>query len=483
MAWSRGPRQLFRRRTPEQRGRIEQIEALARANMLRRAAQPPGIRRSLRQALRLVVFLALLVAAGTALLMLPISGATRALAWNEALFTAVSALATTGLSIITPGQDLSMFGQIVLLLLMELGGLGFITGAVVLFRLLGHNLTLEERLSLRDSMGLIAARSVLQLARRVAVIALSIQAVGATVLWLLWLPLFGPLQAAYYAVFHAVSAFTNASFDLFSRSPDAPARFPDDAASLLVIATLIVCGSIGIPVLNDLLHWRNSRRLALHTRLTIVTVGALLLLGTIGVFLGESKPGVLFADLPWPRRLLLALFHSASSRTSGFVLSPLEAMDGSSVLLLTVLMFIGGSPASMGGGVTTSTLAVLVLAMWHYVRGQEQIVISGRRIAFRTVQKALTILVISLVFVMVVSWLLLLTQKTTLDAAVFETVSAFATCGFTLGLTTKLDLFGQILIAMTMFCGRLGVLTVVAVLAKRAESHPVFYPEEPILIG
>jgi trk system potassium uptake protein TrkH len=415
--------------------------------------------------------------------MLPASGASRPLRADEALFTAVSALSTTGLSVITPGRDLSTFGQALLLLLMQLGGVGFMVGAVVIFRLLGRRITLEERLTLRDSLGLISTASLLRLTRSVLLGVLIIELIGTLLLWVHWMPKYGAGRAAFYALFHTVSAFTNASFDLFSGTPDAPAAFPTDAFSLLTISTLVILGSIGIPVLADLVRWPWRRVLSLHTKLTLIAAGTLLTIGTLGLFIGESLPGALFYDLPWPRRLLLAYFHSATSRTSGFVLQPLDTMAAANVLLLTALMFIGGSPASMGGGITTSTLGVLVLAMWSYARGRNQVVIGRRMIPTETVLKAAAILTISMLGVGVVTWLLLLTQPATLSDALFEAVSAFATSGFTLGLTPRLDLFGRLLIALTMFWGRLGALTVVVVLAKRAATARVIYPEEQILIG
>jgi trk system potassium uptake protein TrkH len=437
----------------------------------------------LQRVLRLVGGLALLVALGTGLLMLPASGATRPLRADEALFTAVSALSTTGLSVITPGRDLSTIGQVVLMLLMQLGGVGFMASAVVIFRLIGRRITLEERLTLRDSLGLISTGSLLHLMWRVLLGVLIIESAGALLLWVHWIPIYGAGRAAFYALFHAVSAFTNASFDLFSGAPDAPAAFPTDAVTLLIISTLVIVGSIGIPVVADLVRWPRQRALSLHTKLTLIVAGSLLALGTLGLFIGESLPGVLFSDLPWPRRLLLAYFHSATSRTSGFVLQPLDTMAPASILLLTALMFVGGSPASMGGGITTSTLAVLVLAMWSYARGRDQVVVQRRLIPTETVLKATAILTVSLLGVGLVTWLLLLTQPATLSDALFEAVSAFATSGFTLGLTPRLDLFGRLLIALTMFWGRLGALAVVVVLAKRSTTPRVAYPEEQILIG
>lgn len=462
---------------------VKILQRSASAAIRRARTRRAQRRRPIHRAAQLVLGMAVLVLLGTLLLMLPWSGAQRPLSADEALFTAVSALATTGLSVITPGRDLSLFGQIVLLLLMQVGGVGFMVGAVVLFRLIGRRITLEERLTLRDSLGLVSLQSLLHLTRQVLLGVLLIEGAGALALCLLWWPQYGLGRAAYYGVFHAVSAFCNASFDLFSGAPDAPAGFPTDVATLLVISTLVILGSIGIPVLADVVRWPRRRAVSLHTRLTLITAGCLLLLGTLGLFLGESQPGVLFADLPWPRRLLLAYFHSATSRTSGFVLQPLDTMHPASTLLLTALMFIGGSPASMGGGVTTSTLAVLVLALYSYVRGRAEVVVARRTIPPETVVKAAALTTVALLLVGLTTWLLLMTHDTSFEVALFEVVSAFATCGFTLGLTPELSLFGRLLIALTMFWGRLGALTIVVALAQTSREQSVRYPEEQILIG
>lgn len=425
--------------------------------------------------------LAGLVALGTLLLWLPPCGQNRQLTLLEALFTAVSALATTGLTIITPGADLSVTGQCVLLVLMQAGGVGYMVLAVIVFSSLGRRVSLADRMILRDSLGLISAASVLRLARRVLLWVMLIELVGALLLTLLWYPRYGA-KAAYLAIFHSVSAFCNASFDLMSGTPTAPAAFPQDTGTLLVLSSLVILGSIGIPVLSDIWLWPRGLRPSLHTRLTLATAAILLGVGTLMLYLGFSNHEDLFSDLPWHRRLLLAWFHSATARTSGFVLQDLSTMDPSSVLVLSGLMFIGGSPASMGGGITTSTFAVLALALLAYVRGREDVTFSGRTLPRETIAKAASILVLAGMFVGLVAWLLMLTNRVTLSEGLFEAVSAFSTCGFTLGITTKLNLFGQLLLCFTMFCGRLGVLTVVVALANPSRSA-IAYPEEKVLIG
>jgi trk system potassium uptake protein TrkH len=429
--------------------------------------------------------LAALAILGTFLLWLPISGVERPLTLNEAFFTAVSAVATTGLNVITPGRDLSLFGQIVLLLLMQLGGIGFMVMAITVFRLVGKRVTFAERLSLRDSLGLLSAGQILSLTTRALLAVLAIEAVGAFVLWLNWMPRYGAGWGAYLAIFHSVSAFTNASFDLFAGSPTAAAGFPTDTLTLLTLAALIILGGIGIPVISDLLLYRQRRRFSLHTRLTLIVSGVLIVVGTILFFLAEVKFRGVFSDESVGRLLLLSFFHSVASRTSGFVVSArFSQLEPANGLLLIVLMFIGASPASMGGGITTSTFAVLVLAMWSFVRGYPNIRAGRRTIPFDLIYKAVAITTGAVMVIMVVTWLLLYTQENvTLAAALVEAVSAFSTSGYSLALTERLNLFGQLLIAGLMFFGRIGTLTIIVALARPSVPPAVNYPEERVLMG
>jgi len=438
-----------------------------------------------QRGLGLVGGLAALVVVGTGLLLLPVSGAGRTLTWNEALFTAVSAVATTGMTIITPGVDLSLFGQLVLLVLMQLGGVGFMVAAVAVFRLVGKRVTFAERLTLRDSLGLLSAGQILNLTSRVLLTVLLIEAAGAAVLWLAWWPQYGPAWAAYYAIFHSVSAFTNASFDLFAGTPTAPAGFPTGALTLLTLAALIFLGGIGIPVIADLLRYPRRRFVSLHTRITLVTAISLILVGTILFFMTESRGGSVFSDESTGRLWLLSFFHAVASRTSGFVVSAqFSQLDSANALLLTVLMFIGASPASMGGGITTSTFAVLVLAVWNFARGRSEIRAGRRTIPLLILFKAAAVTTTAAVVIGIVTWLLLYTQENvTLVLALVETVSAFSTSGFSLGLTARLNLFGQLLIAGLMFFGRVGSLTLIVALAQPSAAPAVTYPEEKILIG
>jgi trk system potassium uptake protein TrkH len=440
-------------------------------------------RRTIPVPLRLVAGLALLVALGTSALLIP-GVATRPLAVNEALFTATSALSVTGLSIIVPAVDLTLAGQIILLTLIQIGGVGFMVIAVIVFRVLGRSITLTDRLALTDSFGLLSPRAIVQLAQRVLVTVVLIELVGALLLWMIWLPRLGD-RALFYALFHAVSAFCNAGFDLFSGLPEYPTGIPNDEASLAVLGALIFLGGLGIPVLAELGNIRNQHHFSLHTRLTLIVVLALVGFGTLGIFLGERRAGSLLADEEIGRQLALALFQSISARTAGFAaIEQFDQLSPATQMIMCALMFIGCAPASMGGGITTGTFVVLMLALVSYARRLPTVHVGGRSIAVGTVRKAAAVLTTSLIAVVFATWLILMTHPTaTLDQALFEVISAFATCGLTLAFTSELNLFGQGVIIVMMFWGRLGALTLVAALARPTAAQRVSYPEEQVLIG
>jgi trk system potassium uptake protein TrkH len=438
----------------------------------------------LAPAFEIILGLLALVASGTALLALPWAGSAAALTLDQAAFTAVSALTTTGLSTIVPGRDLSTFGQIVLLLLMQLGGMGFMAFAVTIFRLLGRRVAFAERVALRDSLGLVDLNAIVRLTLRVLLGMLVIEAVGTLLLWLHWAEQFGTGRALYLALFHSVSAFCNASFDLFGGGGAALTNpFPADTYTLVVLALLIALGSFGIPVIADLVDWRTHPHFTLHTKLVISVWSVLTVIGTALLFLAESQGQHAFTEASPGRRLLLAFFHVVASRTSGFNVQPIDQLAPASIMTLLSLMFIGGASASTAGGITAGTFAVLVLAAGAYVRGTDTIRFGKRAISPGSVQKAVAILLVSVVVVGVGALLLMLTHPVPFDRALFEAVSAFATCGFSLGLTGQLNGFGRLIVALLMLWGRLGPLTIVLAAARSRRAAPLSYPEERVLVG
>jgi trk system potassium uptake protein len=435
--------------------------------------------------LRPILALAALVLTGTLLLMLPISGTTRALTWNEAMFTTVSALTVTGLSVIAPGRDLTLFGQAVLLVLIQLGGVGAMALAVVLLRVLGWTVGIDNRLALRDSLGLNSVRDVLGILRRAFVVIAGTELTGAVLLFAIWSP-GSPLpvwQTAWYALFHAVSAMCNAGFDLFGGMPQFPAGLPTGDATLLVLCTLIFIGGIGIPVMGDVLR---REKLRFHSKLALGTSVFLIIFGAAGMLLAESGArGVLVNEPDMLRRITLSLAQSVSARTAGFAFYPaFDQITEASRFMLMTLMFIGASPASMGGGIKTVTFAVLVIGLFSYLRQMPALVFGRRTIAPSALQKASAVLVAALFLVLTAIFLLtLLLPDAALDLIMFEVISAFATCGLSLNFTGQLSIPAQLIIMFVMFWGRLGALTIINAIAAPVKRAAVRFPEAELFVG
>ncbi|MCS7325550.1 MAG: potassium transporter TrkG [Anaerolineae bacterium] len=436
--------------------------------------------------LRLVIGLALLVLFGTLTLSLPFA-AQRPLSLEEAVFTAVSALTVTGLSIIAPGRDLTVFGQIVLAALIQIGGVGFMVLAVVILRLVGRQVMLDDRLALRDALGLLSAAEIVRLVRRALIAVAIMESCGALALWLHWrntLPL-SEERVVLYAFFHAISAFCNAGFDLFAGLPEFPTGVPNDGITLTILATLIVLGGLGIPVIGDLLTWRRTRRLSLHTRVTLLLSFVLSFGGGSLFFLAETLSLGAISHEPPVARFGFSLFQVISARTAGYSGFPnFDHISPGAQLLLIGLMFIGAAPASMGGGITTGTFAVVLLATWGYLRRLPETQVAQRTVSHDTLRRAVAVFVVSLLLLSTATYLLVITHPSLeVDRAVFEVVSAFATCGLSLGATNMITPIGHAVLMVVMFWGRLGPLTIVAALATPRRQRHVAFPEGQILIG
>jgi trk system potassium uptake protein len=438
---------------------------------------------SLPIAFRVLSGLAALVLLGALLFMLP-GMSTRPLMFNEALFTSASALTVTGLTVITPGIDLTFMGQVLLLVLIQVGGIGLMIFTVIIFRLLGRRISLVEREALRTTFGTIMPGAVLRLTTQVLFAVLIIEGTGALLLYLHWRPTMPGPMAVWYAIFHSVSALCNSGFDLFTGLPGY-ATIPNDGITLTVFGVLIFIGSLGVPVVADLIALPRNRRLTLHTRLTLPFITFLVLSTAAVIFASEAlHPGILAGE-PWDRRLGLALFQSVSARTAGFIAVPtFDQLAPASQLMLMAVMFIGAAPASMGGGVTTGTAVALLIALWSYVRNRPYPEAGGRTISTITVRRATAVLTISLILVIVATIAILLSDpEIPLDSSLFEVISAFATCGLTLAYTPRLNVFSQFVIILVMMWGRLGALTVMVALTRPMKNPLFYYPEEKIMIG
>jgi trk system potassium uptake protein len=437
-------------------------------------------------AARLISGLAIMVVIGTFILSLP-GMTTRPLTLIDRLFTATSAVTVTGLAVTTTSTDFTLLGQTVLLLLIQTGGLGFVVLVVLTLLLIGRPLTLTDRLALTSEMGLAKPGAIKSILGRTILVMIVIETIGAVLLYLHWYVrgIVPADDALFYAVFHSIAAFCNAGFDLFFGLPRYPGGLPNDILTMLILGVLVILGGLGTPVYMDLLFKGPSRRLSLTSRVTVSTAIILITVGMIGILIGEhQQAGTLTEVLPI-HRVVIAWFQSVSARTAGFPgLQSFDQLHQSSRLLLVVLMFIGSGPASMGGGITTGTFAVLGLALIGFAKGSRNTILFRRTISPGTVNRATAILLVSLGVVGLATWLLLLTHPLSLDRALFEVVSAYATVGLSLSVTPELNDFGRLLITFVMFWGRLGAMTIMVVLLqRRAESNLIAYPEETLLVG
>jgi trk system potassium uptake protein TrkH len=310
---------------------------------------------------------------------------------------------------------------------------------------------------------------------------LAIQFVGAALLWLRWWPRLGAAHAAYLALFHAVSAFCNAGFDLFAGTGTVLFSFNNDPFTLGVLMTLIILGGLGILVVSDLVTFPKDRRLSVHTKVTLVLSVLLTVVGV--VFAEEGFGDTSLGHLSLASRFQQVVFTVVSARTAGFTIVPIDQLSQASMLTLMSLMFIGGAPASMAGGVTLSTVAVLAVAVLSTVRGLPQAVVFGRVLPFETIAKAVAIMTISTLLCFGATLALLANTDNSLLLVAFEVISAFSNTGYSLGLTGDLSGFGRIMICIMMFWGRLGPLTIVVLLAQRQRPTFARYPAEPIVMG
>ncbi|MCC7165901.1 MAG: potassium transporter [Anaerolineae bacterium] len=430
---------------------------------------------------RIIGGLLMLIVIGTLLLMLPAAGAKGPLTFQQALFTSVSALCVTGLSIITPSADLTWFGQLVLLFEIQVGGVGFMFMVVLTLRLLRRRVGLVDRLAIRDSLGLPEHVAYAPILRRTLIAIAIIEGVGTLLLWLNWRHNLEGLPALWYALFHSVSAFCNAGFDLFTGLPQYPTGLPHDLGTLAIMGIIIMLGGLGFPVMAEMAHWRPHKRLTLHSRLGIGIALVLVLVGASGLLISERG---LLAQIENPaQRVVYALFQSISTRSAGFALGDLDQLTPASQFLIIVLMFIGSGAASMGGGITTGTLLVLLISLLSYARGYPEPRVEGRTLPAELPRRAAAVLTVAAASVIVATWLLLITENGTLDQALFEVVSAFSTTGLALSFTTELNPVGLVIIMGMMIWGRLGALTIVFALARTQPAPPIRYPEESLLIG
>ncbi|KPV60190.1 ATP synthase subunit J [Paenibacillus sp. A3] len=435
----------------------------------------------------LVIGFAAIILLGATLLSLPISSASgQPTLFIDALFTATSATCVTGLVVVDTGSHYSMFGQIVIISLIQVGGLGFMTMATLFAFVLRKRISLKERLILQEAMNQGSMEGIVRLIRRVLVYSLTIEFVAAVIFSIRWSFDLGIAKGIYFGIFHAISFFNNAGFDLFG-SVVAPftslTTYADDWIVNIVSMSLIILGGIGFVVMSDVVDYKKHKRLSLHSKVVLSATGVLIVVGAIVIFIFEFTNQRTLGSLNWSGKILASFFQSVTPRTAGANSLDIGAMRQASQFFIIILMFIGASPGSTGGGIKTTTFTTLIGAMIAMIRGKEDIVLFHYRLGKDRILKAITLTMIALFLVIFVTMLLTTTESQSFLKLLFEVTSAFGTVGLTMGVTPELSFFGKIMISLTMFAGRLGPLTLAYALGPKAEKELYRYPEGKITIG
>jgi trk system potassium uptake protein TrkH len=404
----------------------------------------------------------------------------------DALFTATSATCVTGLVTVDTGTHWSKFGEIVIISLIQIGGLGFMTMGTLIALVFRRRISLKERLILQEALNLTSMEDIIRLIRKVLLYALVIECIGALLLAIRFafdMPLG---QAIYYGIWHAISMFNNAGFDLFGPITGRFSSFTSyvsDPLVNLVVTSLIILGGIGFIVLADILDYRERRKLTLHSKVVLIMSASLIIIGTIVIFIFEFNNPKTLKPLDWGTKILASYFQSVVPRTAGPNSLDLTVLRQATQFFIIILMFIGASPGSTGGGIKTTTFTILIGAMIAMVRGKDNITLYRYRLAQDRVYKAITLTIFALFLVILVTMVLTTTEDAPFLKILFEVTSAFGTVGLSLGVSPELSIIGKILISYMMFIGRLGPLTLAYALTPNSEKELYKYPEGKVIIG
>jgi trk system potassium uptake protein TrkH len=436
-----------------------------------------------------ILSFAAVIVAGAVLLSFPVSASKEPLPWVDALFQSASAVCVTGLATIDIGRDLSRAGQVVLIALFQVGGLGILTFSTIFFMLLGRSLASKEQDIMQSAFLYAPRRDLRSILVFVVFSTLLYESAGTAVLWVRFSRDFPGGEALYLAAFHSISAFNNCGFSLFS---DNLVRYQGDPTVNLVIMGLIVAGGLGFIVHYEL-HMRifgNQRRLSVHTRLVLIVTAILIASGALLFYVFEQH--AILRGLPLQTQVLASLFQSITPRTAGFNTVDIGLLTNETILMMIILMFVGASPGSTGGGIKTTSAGILFLLMWNRLKGREDVHVFNRTIPRELLNRTLSIILMSTLCIFVVVSVLLLSaasgrapteSRHLFVEYLFETVSAFGTVGLSMNLTPGLSPFQKLAIVLMMFAGRVGPLTLAFSLARSASKRSYTYAEEGVMVG
>lgn len=422
-------------------------------------------------------FLAL-ISIGTVLLMLPIA-ASQPTPWLSALFTATSAVTVTGLGVVDTGTHFTIFGQVVIALLIQAGGLGFMTFAVVAASMLGTKIGIGQQRVAQEAFNQTSLENLTQIAKAVLIYSFVIEAIGIVLLTLVWQGDFGWGKALYRATFYTISAFNNAGFALDSSNL---MPYVNNIGVNLVVSALFMIGGIGFVVLMDIQQKRVWSKLSTNTRIVLATTFFLNIIAFLLIWLLEARNPATLANLSFGDQALASWFQAVSPRTAGFNTLAIDQLTDASTFLTMFLMFIGAGSLSTASGIKVGTFAILLMATFAVLRQQNEVVVFKRTIPLRQVMKALALMIIAAFLVFLGIFVLVLTEKASFLDVSFEVVSALGTVGLSRGLTPKLSELGQLVIIFLMIAGRLGPLTLAYSFSK-PKHESIRYPDTNVQIG
>lgn len=448
--------------------------------------------RQLPPATLIILSFAFTICLGTCLLRMPCATTSGSMSLVDAAFTATSALCVTGLIVVDTGTYFTQFGQWVILLLIQIGGLGVMTVSVTLFLLIGKNISFHQRMVMQDTFAHTLRGDILHIVKTIGIFTCFAELAGTLLLFLRWRNEFSWAEALYTSFFHAVSAFCNAGFSLFSTSM---MEYRNDLLLNMTFCGLIIAGGIGFPVIYDLysvgIRLKKRLKLSVQTKVVLLTTG-LLIVGGSGMF-WYLEHAAFARQSRLSEQIMVAIFQSVTCRTAGFNTTDIAALNDATITMMLFLMFFGASPGSCGGGVKTTTLALIASFTWSRVTRKKRVNMFSKSIPLETITRSISLLLIAVSMIGLVLFLILVAEVGSVHekmarpqqflAYFFETVSAFGTVGLSMGTTPDLSNWGKGWIIVMMFIGRVGVMTFSYIIVGNGSPRGIEYAEENIMIG
>ena len=436
-----------------------------------------------------------LILVGSLLLALPVASADgKAAPYLDSAFTATSAVCVTGLVVRDTATEWSTFGHIVIICLIQIGGLGFMTMATVILMIMGRKIRLRDRLIIQEALNEFSLKGLVALIKKIVILTFTIETLGAALLSTKFIPEFGFKKGLVYSFFHSISAFCNAGFDLMGSSYGPFSSFTaytSDVVINITLMVLIIIGGLGFTVLLDIARERRFAKLSLHSKVVLFMTGILLTIGFVFFMLIEYNNPETLGSLNFGTKILASLFQSVTTRTAGFNTISQNGLTAPGKLMTIILMFIGASPAGTGGGIKTTTFAVIILMIITVIRGNGDITLYDRKVNRATAYKALAISMIAFVIVIIFTMVLSIAEQgntsgiASFENIMYEATSAFATVGLSAGITPSISPVSRVFMIITMFIGRVGPLTLTLAFTNRARNTNIKYsfPEGKIMVG